>query len=256
LSQVVANLLNNSCRYSESGTPIEVAVAREGGEATVRVADHGYGIPSTMLTRIFEPFLQIDRTLERSQGGLGIGLTLVKQIVEIHGGRVQAESDGHMKGSVFTVRLPLPVVAPAETPAATPAPEERPPDAAIAEHAPRRRILVADDLEDSAESLAMLLSQQGHEVRTAHDGDEAVGVARAFAPDIVLLDIAMPKLNGYEAARLILEERREKRPVLIALTGWGHDENRMRTKEAGFDHHLVKPVEPEALSRLLATVEV
>ncbi len=256
LSQVLANLLNNSCRYSESGTPIEVAVAREHGEVAVRVADHGYGIPQTMLTRIFEPFLQIDRTLERSQGGLGIGLTLVKQIVEIHGGRVQAESDGHMKGSVFTVRLPLPVVAPAETPAATPAPEERVPEAATAEHAPRRRILVADDLEDSAESLAMLLSQQGHEVRTAHDGDEAVGVARAFAPDIVLLDIAMPKLNGYEAARLILEERREKRPVLIALTGWGHDENRMRTKEAGFDHHLVKPVEPEALSRLLATVEV
>jgi CheY-like chemotaxis protein len=118
---------------------------------------------------------------------------------------------------------------------------------------PRRKILVADDLEDSAESLAVLLSQQGHDVRTAHDGAEAVGVARTFVPDVVLLDIAMPKLNGYEAARRILEDRGENRPVLIALTGWGHDENRMRTREAGFDHHLVKPVEPETLSRLIAT---
>jgi CheY-like chemotaxis protein len=125
----------------------------------------------------------------------------------------------------------------------------------VDERWPRRKILVADDLEDSAESLAVLLSQQGHEVRTAHDGDEAVGVARTFVPDVVLLDIAMPKLNGYEAARRILEDRRENRPVLIALTGWGHDENRMLTKEAGFDHHLVKPVEPETLSRLIATVE-
>jgi signal transduction histidine kinase len=248
LAQVVSNLLNNAARYSESGSPIEVTLRREDGEAVVRVEDRGFGIPESMLTRVFEPFLQIDRSLERSQGGLGIGLTLVKQIVETHGGKVEAKSEGPGKGSVFTVRLPLPAVAPAPLRPAAPV-------AADEAHAPRRRILVADDLEDSAESLAMLLSQQGHEVRTAHDGDEAVGVARSFLPDVVLLDIAMPKLNGYEAARRILEERGGNRPVLIALTGWGHDENRQRTKEAGFDHHLVKPVEPEALSRLLATVE-
>ena len=274
LAQVFSNLLNNAARYSEPGTTIQVSASREEGEAVVRVTDHGIGIAPSMLPRIFEAFLQIDRSLERSQGGLGIGLTLVKQIVELHGGHVEAHSDGPGKGSVFTVRLPLPDPAKAGAGAAeggpaaarrgdaldaplaagvpgslvAPLPEPHGP-------APRRRILVADDLEDSATSLAMLLKMQGHEVRTARDGDEAVGVARSFLPEIVLLDIAMPKLNGYEAARRILAEHPDKRPVLIALTGWGHEENRMRTREAGFDHHLVKPVEPEVLNRLLATVE-
>ena len=248
LAQVFSNLLNNAARYSESGQGIHLSIRRDGDEAVVHVQDQGIGISGTMLPRIFEPFLQIDRSLERSQGGLGIGLTLVKQIVEIHRGRVEAHSDGLGKGSVFTVRLPLPEVAPVipNRPEAVEAGEPQ--------SLPRWRILVADDLQDSAESLALLLERQGHEVRTAHDGDEAVGVARSFLPDVVLLDIAMPKLNGYEAARRILEDRGEKRPVLIALTGWGHEENRMRTREAGFDHHLVKPVEPEALNRLLATV--
>jgi CheY-like chemotaxis protein len=242
----------------------------------VRVTDHGIGIMPSMLPRIFEAFLQIDRSLERSQGGLGIGLTLVKQIVELHGGHVEAHSDGPGKGSVFTVRLPMPDPANARASAGAaeggsasmprealhaPVPVGLPGGLVATSPepcgpAPRRRILVADDLEDSATSLAMLLKLQGHEVRTARDGDEAVGVARSFLPEIVLLDIAMPKLNGYEAARRILAEHPDKRPVLIALTGWGHEENRMRTREAGFDHHLVKPVEPEVLNRLLATVEM
>jgi len=271
LAQVFSNLLNNAARYSEEGTLIELSAAREGGEAVVRVTDHGIGIAASMLPRIFEAFLQIDRSLERSQGGLGIGLTLVKQVVDLHGGQVEARSDGQGKGSVFTVRLPLaaqpegaagsepaPAGASAD-PARASASAEPAPASAGAEPtrpstdpAPRRRILVADDLEDSAASLALLLQMQGHDVRTAHDGAEAVGVARSFLPEIVLLDIAMPKLNGYEAARRILEEHPGNRPVLIALTGWGHEENRMRTKEAGFDHHLVKPVEPDALNRLLS----
>ncbi|MGE5179721.1 MAG: ATP-binding protein [Bacteroidota bacterium] len=268
LAQVFSNLLNNAARYSETGSAIHLSAEREDGEAVVRVVDHGIGISATNLPRIFEAFLQIDHSLERSQGGLGIGLTLVRQIVEMHGGHVEAHSDGLGKGSVFTVRLPLPVVAPEVPPARVRGGEARSgrsdpassgAGSAEAEPAgcgPKRRILIADDLEDSAESLALLLIRQGHEVRTAHDGAEAVGVARSFLPDVVLLDIAMPKLNGYEAARRILDEQQGRRPVLIALTGWGHEENRMRTREAGFDHHLVKPVEPEALTRLLSTVEV
>jgi len=281
LAQVFSNLLNNAARYSEAERPIEVRVRREGEEGVVCVVDQGIGIAPTMLPRIFEAFLQIDRTLERSQGGLGIGLTLVKQVVEIHGGRVEAHSDGHGKGSMFTVRLPLVASVPASAtyddgassegwtdlgenavPGARAETGETGSDRSRARQGEPdfvpgrpRRILVADDLEDSATSLALLLQMQGHEVRTAHDGDEAVGIARSFDPHIVLLDIAMPKLNGYEAARRIRSERQERCPVLIALTGWGHEENRMRTKEAGFDHHLVKPVEPEVLNRLLATVE-
>ena len=269
LAQVFSNLLNNAARYSETGSAIHLSAERVEGEAVVRVVDHGIGISATNLPRIFEAFLQIDHSLERSQGGLGIGLTLVKQIVEMHGGHVEAHSDGLGKGSVFTVRLPVPAVAPVvrvrggggearsdgTDPSAAGAGSARAGEPAGVP-APKRRILIADDLADSAESLALLLIRQGHEVRTAHDGAEAVGVARSFLPDIVLLDIAMPKLNGYEAARRILDERGDRRPVLIALTGWGHEENRMRTREAGFDHHLVKPVEPEALARLLSTVEV
>jgi signal transduction histidine kinase len=279
LAQVFSNLLNNAARYSETGTAIHLSAERVEGDAVVRVVDHGIGISASMLPRIFEAFLQIDHSLERSQGGLGIGLTLVKQIVDMHGGRVEAHSDGLGKGSVFTVRLPLPAVAP-EAPFArkrgVAGSDGADPlfragldvsgagqdgsgagrDGSDPSAARKRRILIADDLEDSAESLALLLIREGHEVRTAHDGAEAVGVARSFLPEVVLLDIAMPKLNGYEAARRILDERRGRRPVLIALTGWGHEENRMRTREAGFDHHLVKPVEPEALARLLSTVEV
>jgi CheY-like chemotaxis protein len=200
-----------------------------------------------MLPLIFEPFVQIDRSLERSQGGLGIGLTLVKQIVEIHGGRVEVVSEGLGKGSEFTVRLPA-AAAGEHMPAA-----KKNGTSEARSNGPKSRILVVDDLRDSADSLAMMLKTKGHEVRTAYDGVEAIEAAREFRPEVVLLDIGMPRLDGYEAARRIREEcGPQNRLVLIAITGWGQDENRAKTREAGFDHHLVKPVEPAALTRLLA----
>jgi signal transduction histidine kinase/ActR/RegA family two-component response regulator len=245
LAQVVSNLLNNAARYSEPGSRIRVDVERVGRDALVRVRDNGVGMRPDMLEQVFEPFFQIDRSLDRSQGGLGIGLTLVKRIVEFHGGTVEARSEGLGKGCEFIVRLPV-----AESALA--------PSAGMPEvegevgMVPRSRILVVDDLRDSADSLAMMLRAKGHDVRTAYDGYEAVEIALDYRPDVVLLDIGMPRLNGFDAARMIREQSVGDSPMLIAVTGWGHDENRLRTKEAGFDHHLVKPVEPAVLTRLLA----
>jgi signal transduction histidine kinase/CheY-like chemotaxis protein len=251
LAQVFSNLLNNAARYSENGSKIYVSAAVESAgsarEAVVRVRDNGIGISPEMLPRIFEPFVQIDRSMERSQGGLGIGLTLVRQIVEVHGGRVEVVSEGLGKGSEFTVRLPAAVVE-----VATPAAKRNGGESDPRNNGPKGRILIVDDLRDSADSLAMMLKTKGHEVRTAYDGVEAIEAAKEFRPEVVLLDIGMPRLDGYEAARRIREECRQERVVLIAITGWGHDENRAKTREAGFDHHLVKPVEPAALTRLLA----
>ena len=246
LAQVISNLLNNAARYSEPGSRIRLAVERDGDEAVITVRDNGLGMRPEMLTRVFEPFFQIDQSHDRSQGGLGIGLTLVKQIVEIHGGTVTAASDGLGKGCEFTVRLP--VARGSAIPAAG-----RPEDEVEGGMAtPRSRILVVDDLRDSTDSLAMMLRAKGHDVRTAYDGYEAVEVALQYRPDVVILDIGMPRLNGYDAARMIREQSGGDSPMLIALTGWGHDENRLRTKEAGFDHHLVKPVDPAVLTKLLA----
>jgi CheY-like chemotaxis protein len=218
----------------------------------VKVRDTGIGISGEVLPRVFDIFTQGDRSLERAQGGLGIGLSLVRGLVELHGGSVAAHSAGLGQGSEFTVRLP--VLAPAAREIRTADGDSdgdgEPP--AVAAH---RRILVADDNTDSAESLALLLTLRGSEVRTAHDGWEAVETAAAFGPDIVLLDIGMPRLNGYEAARKIREQARGKRVVLIALTGWGQDEDRRRSTDAGFDFHLVKPVDFAALEQLLASLE-
>ena len=246
ISQVLSNLLNNAARYSEPGSKIKLTAERDGDQALIRVKDNGVGIRPEMLPRVFEPFFQIDRSLDRSQGGLGIGLTLVKQIVEIHGGTVKAASDGLGKGCEFTVRLP--VARGVQVPAAG-----RPEDEVEAGMTtPRSKILVVDDLRDSADSLAMMLRAKGHDVRVAYDGYEAVEIALQYHPDVVLLDIGMPRLNGYEAARMIRQQAGGDSPLLIAVTGWGHDENRLRTKEAGFDYHLVKPVEPAVLTKLLA----
>jgi CheY-like chemotaxis protein len=232
--------------YSETGSKIRLTAERDGDHAVIRVKDNGVGMRAEMLPRVFEPFFQIDRSLDRSQGGLGIGLTLVKQIVEIHGGTVTAASDGLGKGCEFTVRLPVArgVVAPAAG-----RPED---EVEVGMTTPRSKILVVDDLRDSADSLAMMLRAKGHDVRVAYDGYEAVEIALHYRPDVVLLDIGMPRLNGYEAARTIRQQAGGDSPMLIAVTGWGHDENRLRTKEAGFDHHLVKPVEPAVLTKLLA----
>jgi PAS domain S-box-containing protein len=248
MAQVLLNLLNIAAKYTEQGGQIWLTTEREGEHAVLRVKDTGAGIPPEMLSRIFEMFTQLDRSLDRSQGGLGIGLTLVQSLVEMHGGRVEAHSEGPGRGSEFVVRLPL----------ATEVidPRRLPPDGdggGVAATS-RCRILVVDDNQDAADSLAMVLRMMGNETHTAHDGLEAVGAAAVFRPDVVLLDIGLPKLNGFEAGRRIREQQ-GNRVVLIALTGWGQDEDRRRSREAGFDHYLTKPVEFEALQRLLADVE-
>lgn len=242
LTQVIANLLSNASKYSERGDRIDVAARREGDEAVVSVRDTGVGIAADMLPRIFAMFAQVNSSLERSQGGLGVGLTLVERIVKLHGGSVKAFSGGPGQGSEFEVRLPAAAVA------APPPTEAAPPSAAPSAS---RRILVVDDNRDSATSLALLLRLQGNSTRTAHDGLEAVAVAEEFRPDVVLLDIGLPKLNGYDAARRIREQSWGKAMRIVALTGWGQDEDRRKSQEAGFDAHLVKPVEHAALTGLL-----
>jgi len=223
-----------------------VKTERHGKEAVVTVKDNGAGIPPDRLDSIFEMFNQVQGSLERSQGGLGIGLTLVRRLVQMHGGSVQAESAGEGKGSEFVVRLPIHEPSPAASPEPAPA---REPSAA-------RRILVVDDNHDAAESLAMLLNITGNKTSTAHDGAAALDAAARQRPDVVLLDIGLPTLNGYEVCRRIRDEPWGKEMVLIALTGWGQDEDRRKSHEAGFDGHLVKPVNYPALMALLDSLGV
>jgi CheY-like chemotaxis protein len=213
----------------------------------VSVEDNGVGIPAYMLPRIFEMFTQVDRSLERAQGGLGIGLNIVKRLVEMHGGTIEARSDGHGMGSKFVVRLPV-VLALADDPPCGPTQEKAAPTA-------RRRILVVDDNQDAAISLAMMLNLMGNDTQVAHNGLEALDVAAAFRPDVIVLDIGMPKLNGYEAARRIRQQPWGKTAVLVAVTGWGQEEDRRRSQEAGFNLHMIKPVEPAALEKLLAGLQ-
>jgi PAS domain S-box-containing protein len=246
LAQVVGNLLNNACKFTPGDGRIEVTLELEGREAVLRVRDEGIGIATEQLPRIFEMFAQVDGSLERAQSGLGIGLTLVKKLVAMHGGSVEAHSDGVGLGSEFVVRLPG-VVASA-TPD-SPQPAER-----LSSPTSSRRVLVVDDNTDSATSLAMLLELEGHVTHVANDGLEAVEAAAAFEPDLILLDIGLPKLNGYEAARRIRQQPSGREPVLVALTGWGQEEDRRRSREAGFDRHMVKPVDYSSLRRLLETL--
>jgi len=243
LAQVVGNLLNNACKFTDKGGRIEVTVEQADEQAVVRVRDKGIGIAGDQIGRIFEMFAQVNTSLENSRSGLVLGLTLVKNLVEMHGGTVQARSAGVGQGSEFVIRLPLlPRLAtmPQTAPVVQPAPTVS------------RRILVVDDSRDSAKSLAMLLKFSGHDVHTAYDGLEAVEAAATLQPDVILLDIGMPQLNGYEAARRIREQQRQKRLTLVALTGWGQDEDRRLSQDAGFDSHLVKPVDLAALIKLLA----
>jgi signal transduction histidine kinase/ActR/RegA family two-component response regulator len=246
LAQVFSNLLNNAAKYTEPGGEIRLSARQQDGEVVVTVEDSGVGIPAGMLTGVFELFAQVDRSLERSQGGLGIGLTLAKRLSEMHGGSVEARSEGEGKGSTFTVRLPAAVALPSIM-----APEA----AGRAEAVPKRRVLIADDNEDSAVSLAELLELRGNEVQTAGNGLEAVEKAAAFRPDVILLDIGMPILNGYDAARRIREQPWGGNVRLIAVTGWGQEEDKRRAWESGFDHHLVKPVDVRILETLLAQSE-
>jgi PAS domain S-box-containing protein len=246
LAQVLSNLLNNACKYTEPGGRIWLSAKREGSDVLVSVKDTGIGIPPPMLTHIFEMFTQVDQTLERAHGGLGIGLTLVKQLVDLHQGRVDAFSDGPGLGSEFVVRLPLVVHEYAQEHAKTPAAPQR----IIA-----RRILIADDNRDSAQSLALLLETIGQQAHLAYDGLEALHVAEKLRPEIALLDIGMPKLNGYEVARRIREQPWGKNVVLVALTGWGQEEDQRRSRDAGFDQHIVKPAQYAALVQLLAKLQ-
>lgn len=245
LTQVFSNLLNNAAKFTERGGRVRLAVHLEGAEAVVSVTDNGVGIPTHMLPQVFEMFTQVDGNLERSQGGLGIGLSIAQRLVQMHGGSVEARSDGPGRGSEFVVRLPLALSLVGNTPA-----HEANPVRPTA----RLRILVADDNLDSAESLAMLLTLEGNETQTAHDGLEALDVAATFKPDVMLLDIGMPKLNGYEVCRRIRQQTWGKSVVVIALTGWGQDEDKRRSLEAGVDFHLVKPVDHAALNKLLSGV--
>jgi signal transduction histidine kinase len=246
--QVFSNLLNNAAKFTPRNGRIELRCAQEGSDVIVSVRDNGIGIAPEMLQQVFEMFAQVGRSHAHSDGGLGIGLTLVRRLVEMHGGEVTAKSGGTNAGSEFLVRLPLEPdrrrasVVPSE-------PAVLPPGAAVSPR--RRRILVADDNADAAESLVLMLGMAGHEARLAQDGHEALAIAREFQPDTMVLDIAMPGLNGHELARAIRAEAWGRTVLLIAASGWGQTVDKERSKAAGFDHHLVKPVAFDALAKLL-----
>jgi PAS domain S-box-containing protein len=244
LAQVLANLLDNAAKYTERGGHIRLSANVEGRELVISVKDDGIGIAEEHLPRLFDMFAQTTSALHRAQGGLGIGLSLARALVELHGGSVMAYSEGPGRGSEFMVRLPLARTRMLERDAH--APEEPAAPAG-------RRILVADDNHDAAESLAMMLRMGGNDVRTGRDGVEAVTIAHSYHPQVVLLDIGMPRMNGYDAARRIRSEPWGREMMLIALTGWGQDEDKRRAREAGFDHHLTKPVDADELEKLVAS---
>jgi two-component system CheB/CheR fusion protein len=245
LSQVISNLLTNAAKYTEPGGRIEVSGDVEAGTVRLTVKDDGIGIPSEALDRIFDMFSQVHGRGAHSDGGLGIGLSLVKGLLELHGGTIEAASAGRDQGSEFTVRLPLTAVGAGGAPAADLS-------GAVPLPAAGRRVLIADDNKDAADSLAMLLEIDGHEVRVAHGGRAALALAQAFRPDVVLLDLGMPDLSGYEVAAALRQEPWGRGIRLVALTGWGQDRDRQRSKEAGFDRHLTKPIDPNALSAILS----
>jgi CheY-like chemotaxis protein len=247
--QAVGNLLDNAIKYTEEGGRIRVAARAAEDYVLITVRDSGVGIGPDLLPHIFDLFTQADRSLERRQGGLGIGLTLVRRLVEMHGGQVEAASEGLGQGSTFTIRLPrldAGVAAPVEAHVDGAAPPAPP--------GPARRILVVDDQPDSTDSLAMLLRLRGHEVWTAADGPSALGEFARVRPDVVFLDLGLPGMSGYDVARQLraLPEGHDVR--LVALTGYGTEADREKTRAAGFDAHLAKPVDPQAVEKLLARV--
>jgi CheY-like chemotaxis protein len=244
LSQVLSNLLTNAAKYTDPGGHIELSGYLEGGLLCLSVQDDGIGMLPESLQHIFEMFSQAEGASTRSDGGLGIGLALVRGLVDLHKGTVEATSEGPGRGSKFMVRLPLAVSVPA---AAAAAETDAPPVAGVG-----RRVLVADDNKDAADALAMLLELAGHEVRVAHGGRAALSLAQTFRPDVAILDVGMPELNGYEVAKELRRAPWGPRMRLIALTGWAQDEDRQRAKDAGFDRHFTKPVDADALEILLS----
>ena len=247
LQQVVMNLLNNAAKYTDKGGKIWLSAAKEGKEVVLRVQDTGTGIADEMLPKIFDLFTQESRSLDRAQGGLGIGLTLVRKLIEMHGGSIQAFSDGKGQGSVFCVRLPLLV-------GKKRAREVRPETEPSLPVSPPRRILFADDNEDFVEVLARLLRKKGgHDVKIAYDGPSALELAQSFQPEVVFLDIGLPQMDGYEVARRLRELPGFGQVLLVALTGYGQEDDRRRAIQAGFDDHLTKPVRSGSLEKLLAS---
>ena len=248
LGQILSNLLENAARYTDPGGLIRVDARSEGGEIVIGVRDTGVGIAPELLTKVFDLFLQVERRLDRSQGGLGVGLSLVKSLVEMHGGSVSARSEGPGRGSEFVVRLP----------ALAGIPDDRHPSLQRPRCVRRHeshvlRILVVDDNQDAANSLAKYLKRvAGHEVEVAYDGQEALGLARRSRPDVVLLDIGLPGMSGYEVAERLREWPETGEARLIALTGWGQEEDRRRSRSSGIDVHLVKPVDLDVILDLLA----
>ncbi len=252
LAQLLGNLLDNAAKYTDRGGRIEIAAGREGDAAVVRVRDNGIGIPAALQPGVFEMFTQGPGASGRGgrrQGGLGVGLALVKSLVELHGGSVEVASAGAGQGCEFVVRLPLAATAPA---GGRPAPLPASPPVLWA----ARRTLVVDDNRDAADSLALLLEMAGGDVRTAYDGPSALEAACAHRPEVIVLDIGMPGMDGYEVARRLRRHAATRGALLIALTGWGHEEDVRRAREAGFDHHLVKPAELDVLRELLERREV
>jgi two-component system CheB/CheR fusion protein len=243
LTQVFSNILHNAVKYTPPGGRIEIELRNDGGTAVASVRDNGMGIPAEMLEHIFEPFAQLDRSYERPNGGLGIGLTLAKRLIELHQGRIEVKSAGRGQGTEFLIHLPAAAAAPVKRASA---PERR------ADLAVSRRVLIADDNHDAGISLSMLLQSMGHDTRVVHDGIEAVEEAELFRPEIVLLDLGMPRLDGYETARRIASRPWADATQIVAVTGWGQEADRQRAREAGFHRHLVKPVDIGALREVMS----
>ncbi len=243
LIQVFTNLLDNAAKYTPEGGAITVSVDRHGGNAVIEVKDTGVGIPGSLLPRIFDLFVQGDRTLARTEGGLGIGLALARRLVQMHGGNLDARSEGVGKGSTFTVRLP---VSRSVATVVSANDETRVPQSAS------RKVLVVDDNRDAAQTLCAYFQMNGDSVRVAYDGPTAFALASEFVPDVALLDIGLPGMNGYELASLLRAEPRFQKTILIAVTGYGRDADRERARESGFDHHFTKPVDPTAILQAIS----
>jgi signal transduction histidine kinase/DNA-binding response OmpR family regulator len=246
LSQILSNLLNNAAKFTELGGTISLAAKRDSGGVLIAVKDNGIGIPAEVMPRVFQMFAQFDGHIERSQGGLGIGLQLVKSLVEMHGGTIEASSAGAGQGSEFVVRLPLLLSSTVNA--------IDPPVAIETAANGRLRVLIVDDNRDNVESLRLLLVLMGHNVRVALEGLEGINVANEFRPDVVLLDIGMPNLDGHEVCRRIRARDWGRDMVLVAQTGWGQEEDRRRTQAAGFDYHLVKPIDHASLTAVFAKI--
>ncbi|MDQ6611592.1 MAG: ATP-binding protein, partial [Gemmatimonadota bacterium] len=243
LAQVIGNLLNNSIKYTPRGGRIGIQVFSEDGFVVVRVEDNGVGIEESMLPKVFDLFTQVDGTVDRSEGGLGVGLTLVKRFMELHNGTVTAESAGIGRGSVFTLRIPLSHESEASGTPDAPAVAEQP-DA-------RRRVLVVDDSADGAASMATVLQLRGHETRTAHSAEDALIVAEEFRPEVAFLDIGLPGMSGHELAPLLRERSAAQTIFLVALSGWGADEDKLKARAAGFDMHLTKPADAQRIVNIV-----